>query len=691
MRGAKALTQCACVCVALVLLACATRPQNQAVVRSVDLVGNDELDEDTILDPLATQPSPRFLGLFRGVVYDYRVFNEAVLRRDLERVARRYQEEGFHDVRVRAGRIYRDGDEVDVEIVVEEGLRTRIRHIKVTSEPRLDAEETSAVMDALNSHLQVEEPVREEQLQAANDDAQAALRNRGYPKARVQSQALVDLPNHQAEVRVRVEKQRKAVLGKIDVRGLGQIPEGPVRRALDLHSGDQFSEEALEDAERAVLDLGVFASVHIRQGEVRERQGTDVVPLVVELQPTSLRTLRLGGGFELDALRTDIHGSAGWSHKNFFGDLRSFSVSARPGVVFYPTRLPNLDAPERLLPEVTSELSSERPGFLEPRTRGFVNIGYDIYPVLLNSSNLPNELIIGYREFRGTTGVSRNFGDLRLVPRYGLQAGVPFAYRGTLSDRAAAIYISYVELLAVLDGRDDSIEPHRGYRAEVGAQFAGLGGDARDFKLEPGVSGYVPVSSRVTWASRVAFGALFPFNYETFAAGNSPTVRDTQVAYFRALFSGGPTSNRGYPYRGVGPHGAVSFFDPTIALEQQGDLCDRNSDAYDGSRCVFPLGGLSSWEASTALRIRLGGPLLVSLFCDASDVSLESLEYEFRRPHLSCGLGPRYLTPVGPIRLDLAYRVPGLQVLDGSTRNEGQAGTLLGLPLGISFGIGEVY
>ena len=36
-------------------------------------------------------------------------------------------------------------------------------------------------------------------------------------------------------------------------------------------------------------------------------------------------------------------------------------------------------------------------------------------------------------------------------------------------------------------------------------------------------------------------------------------------------------------------------------------------------------------------------------------------------PHLSCGGGARYDTPVGPIRLDIGYRIPGLQYPGGAS------------------------
>jgi outer membrane protein insertion porin family/translocation and assembly module TamA len=60
------------------------------------------------------------------------------------------------------------------------------------------------------------------------------------------------------------------------------------------------------------------------------------------------------------------------------------------------------------------------------------------------------------------------------------------------------------------------------------------------------------------------------------------------------------------------------------------------------------------------------------------------------RLHLSAGFGLRYDTPVGPIRLDLGYRIPGLQAPVGAA-DEGTPSSIFGLPLALSFGIGEAF
>jgi outer membrane protein insertion porin family/translocation and assembly module TamA len=163
-----------------------------------------------------------------------------------------------------------------------------------------------------------------------------------------------------------------------------------------------------------------------------------------------------------------------------------------------------------------------------------------------------------------------------------------------------------------------------------------------------------------------------------------------QVAFFRAFFSGGPTSNRGYPLRGIGPHGVIPFFEPTLAAQQLADQCTPSAADFDEARCELPLGGLTLWELSVELRHPLAGPFSAATFCDSSDVAPRQLEFRFDRPHLSCGLGARYDTPIGPIRLDIGYRIPGLQVL-GSDAGEGTPPTILGAPVAVHLGIGEAF
>jgi len=78
------------------------------------------------------------------------------------------------------------------------------------------------------------------------------------------------------------------------------------------------------------------------------------------------------------------------------------------------------------------------------------------------------------------------------------------------------------------------------------------------------------------------------------------------------------------------------------------------------------------------------------VFCDAGDVSPFQTSIRLDRPHLSCGAGARYDTPVGPIRLDVGYRIPGLQYPKNASFEQAPQ-DILGVPIAIAFGIGEAF
>ncbi|MEZ4301635.1 MAG: BamA/TamA family outer membrane protein [Polyangiaceae bacterium] len=348
-------------------------------------------------------------------------------------------------------------------------------------------------------------------------------------------------------------------------------------------------------------------------------------------------------------------------------------------------------------------MSLRQPGFIEARTNGVVSGQVSTYPVLLSAQVDPKAPVIGYFETKGSAGLDRTLWKLFGSPSYNVQYNHPFAYAGALDHDLGGVAISFLDFLTHLDLRDDKIHPHSGAFVQNDLQFAGLGGDAMDLRVQPEVRGYIPLGERATLAMRASVGFLFPMSYGDSAAaarGDSPEsvsradwVRDIELIYLRGFFSGGPGSNRGYPLRGVGPHGAVPFFNPGLQASALASGCsDTQSPEYDEIRCGVPLGGLSLWEASLELRFPIAGAFSGTLFCDASDVSPEVADIRLDHPHLSCGVGLRYDTPIGPVRLDTGYRIPGLQVPTGTDpRQDGDPGTLYGVPVAFAFGIGEAF
>lgn len=730
---------------------CKSIPAGRSAVNEVQVRGADEVDEEDVADKIATSESPKFLGM-RGVIFEYALFDRFVFQRDLARVEAFYRAKGYYDAHARAGRIHQlDDNHVRVEVVVDEGEAVLVRDVRVDGLHGLPDEIVRAVQSAAVSGLPKDKRFEEEEFEKTERDVRRTLTNRGYAYAKVKRDAVVDIVVHRSDAVFVVDPGPKCVFGELRIEGLGGLPERAVRRAIDIKSGDEYSQQALDDAQQTLLDLGVFASVELEPdvqeasddeqeakapspnaeaskngsedpngaaesraaraapSEEDEAAGTPrplrspVVPIRIRLEPTRVRSIRLGGGIEFDALKTDIHGIVGWEHRNFLGGLRNFSVTFRPGVVLYPIRVNNIVDPERLLPEERLRIELKQPGLFEARTNGFIRPEFNVYPVLVNPDPPVDAPVIGYGEIRNSIGVERALWRAYGTLSHNTQIAYPFSYVGAKDATLDVIVISYPELYTILDFRDDKIHSRKGVLIGNTFQIAGgvFGGDAADIKVQPEVRGYIPLLKKLVFATRASVGFLSPRNYgrvvQAGPSGSSvaPTqdrTKDYQLTFFRGFFSGGPNSNRGYPIRGISPHDLVPFLTPELEAGKIDTQCAPSQvTGLAPDRCRTPTGGFTLWEASAELRYSVSGPLSVATFCDASDVSPQTTDIRLSHLHLSCGGGARYDTPAGPIRLDIGYRIPGFQVLGGLTPDEREPTLLFGAPIAVHIGIGEAY
>ena len=452
-------------------------------------------------------------------------------------------------------------------------------------------------------------------------------------------------------------------------------------------------------------------------GDTRET----VIPVVFKVSPTTLRTLKTGIGAEVGS-RVEVHGVASWDNRNFLGGLRHVLLEVKPGLVVNPLTFATLfskpETPPQVLFEIRVHADLEQPGFIEPRTRGILSLAANLYQLQPLDT-------LGYFELAGKTGVARDFWGKRVNAAVYVNMAfdqptkldsytpidVAKGYHRLVLPTAQSIGV--LDLRSGEDGKPDPLNPHSGIYLSNDVQLAWV--DSQDVRIKPEVRGYVPIAHRWTLALRGTFGFLYafggdlsktptprcPYDPTTACLQNAPAGATTvdrsryiQVLQLRGFNSGGPTSNRGYAYNGVGPQELI----PNISPVQS-----------NGSLVPIATGGKALWEASAELRFPLYQKLGATVFVDASDVrwSLAELAAPFA-PHLSSGLGFRYLTPVGPFRADFGVRIPGAQVMDsgkgtcpsfdpngGSTcyldPRYGQASPVLSLPLAVSLAIGEAF
>jgi outer membrane protein insertion porin family/translocation and assembly module TamA len=684
-------------------------PAGRYVTTGVNLEGTTALDEGELLAGLSTAGSPRLFGIpgLEGVLFEYNLYDESLLARDLERIERYCHARGYYEAKVTVARVERDesSSEVKVTIHLVEGAPVRTASVTPTGLERLPAAIGFKAQRAIT--LSANRPFDEQIYEDSKKGILTVLADDGYAFARVEGKARVDVARHQAIVEFAVDPGPVSRYGRIEIVGLKAIPESIIRDTLKLQAGARYRNSELREAENALINLGVFSTVRIEPMKPDQARGE--VPLAVKVKESTLRSVRLGIGASIDPVQLGASARAGWEHLNFLGGLRRFSLETRPGLVFFPTSTENPILPTRALPSNRLRAELRQPAFLEGRTTGKLSGEYNIYPLLfpLPRDAVPeNERILGYHEFRSSAGLERAFFDLSLIvsPSVTFQSNVPMAYQAPpgasgVPQGIDPIHVFYPELLTTIDLRDDRIDPHRGILFQNSVQFAtmSLERDRRDVRIKPELRTYLPVSKRGVLATRFAVGFLFPHNYgstlsRTNDIASNPTdpeiLRDQHRLLFRAFYSGGPNSNRGYGFSEVGPHGPLGLL--------TGGRVNCFVDPGDPD-CIRPLGGLSLWEASVEVRFPILGPLGGVTFLDASQVTRRRFALDFTVPHLSPGLGLRYTTPIGPVRIDIGYRwLERTQMAgkEGVIKDQAEMRGWFGkdwLPLSLHLAIGEAF
>lgn len=668
-------------------------PPGQAVVSEIQLEGLESREARAILDRLATTESPRFLGIWDGVGFEYEVYDPELLKQDLLRVERALRALGYFEAKVTAARVIAlDDHRVRIELRARLGAPVLIEQVTFNGLEQVPIEVAVEVLGS--NKLRASQAFTEADYDASKNQTLKTLRNRGYAFAAVTGSVDVDIARHAAVVKFSVQPGVPSVYDAVKVRGLHEVPEDVVLDQVSIEPGSPFSQAELDDARTALAGLGVFATVKVR-ADIEHAAGNRI-PIVISVEEAPLRSVRLGGGIALDSLEASTHLGFEWQDRNFLGGARRFTLGLKPGVVFFPTRFGNLKLPNRELIEGQLNLSLRQPSLFEGRTSGVASTDFNLFPLLYAQSD-ENSAVVGFAEVRSKVGLERQFFEhhLLVAPGYNWQFEQPVDYRhfsfgrevDASEELLSRLILAYPELLATLDFRDDVLATRRGFYFSSSIQWSNriFGSDVDDVRVQPQVRFFLPISSSVTLATRFSVGFLFG-QYQARRSPNDNSFAerrrvalDQQKLLFRGFFSGGAASNRGYAIGGVGPRGEVLFLTPDA------QYC---SLAPNARVCNEPLGGVSLWEGSLEVRFPIYEAFSGVWFVDASNVGAKT-RLDFTAPHVSSGLGFRYATPLGPARLDVGFRIPYLQEL-GRVNPSDPAYANAAYP-GIHLTIGEAF
>ena len=429
-------------------------------------------------------------------------------------------------------------------------------------------------------------------------DLDRALGEFGYPFAEIDApELLVDHDRDEGDLTLAVRPNGKYVFGEVTSsmpRFLSGKHFGTIAR---FEPGDVYQRSLQMDLRRAVTATGLVSSVEVTPREVSAPSGDQpgVVAMDVEIQKAKLRTIAgaIGYGSE-EGFR--LQGS--WEHRNFFppeGAVRARAIAGTQEQLAGLTyRRNNFRGRDRVLN-------------IDAYARSFDNDVYQADTAALVGSYEQASTLLFQKPLSWSIGMELVATDER-------DAKV----KGGKNPRQTYL-IAALPASVLVDASDDLLDPTKGFRigARVSPEISRLSGSESTYlsaQLDGSV--YKQINDRIILAGRTRLGTIV--GAETF-----------QIAPSRRLYAGGGSSVRGYGYQQIGPRNGV------------GD----------------PNGGRSLVELSAEARIRtrfFDGALGVVPFVDAGSVSRSSTP-DLDRIKIGAGVGLRYYTGFGPLRVDVGF------------------------------------
>jgi outer membrane protein assembly complex protein YaeT len=596
-------------------------------VRNLDIEGNRAIDDFTLRASIRTTESAWLARQWytRWVGWGARpLFDETEFRRDVLRLWLLYRQSGYVDARVDTT-VTRRPDHVDIRLVITEGEPVRVASLTLTGTEGI-VRPAQLLRDL---PLQEGDAFDQALLVVSSDSIQGALQNRGYPFPRVYRGFSVRYAERRAEVEFVVDPGPAARIDTVRVIGPEDLDESLVRETLRVQPGQPFNRSLLYQSQQELYRMGVFDFVDVRLADSLPGGPDDsLVAVVAQVSRGRLHSIRTGVGYGTnDCFRT----LSSWTGRNFLGGGRSLALTA--GFSKIGTGDP-FDAgfEENICRSLAPDAGTER-----------LDLNYNL------SASVRFPTVFSPRRSATVTATAERFSEFQAYIRQAIGFGV-FVTQQTKWN------IPITLLLLVRDRTNSPINPTRGtvltLEARIAAEEIGSDPEIEFAKGLAEFSSYHPVGRQTVFAWRLRWGSI-----------RSPDLQfeEQDLRYIpteERFYGGGPTSVRGFRQNELGP--VVHVDEVTFLLDSAGQVVD--SLPRDSSDIVVsPTGGNTAFIANAELRFPLSrsGRLAGVVFVDlgrVQDRPTADADPGFR---VTPGAGLRVFTPLGPVRLDVAYNHHG--------------------------------
>lgn len=606
---------------ALAVLVCAPacREGEGVVVRRLAFEGVRQVPESDLRLAVATTGSGK-LPWSAKTYFSRQEFTE-----DLKRLEAYYASRGFPDARVASFRTdYNPAKtEMDLTVVIQEGAPLVIEAVEFSGFETLPSDHVASLRARMN--LEPGQPRDQERVQVVRGMALDELRDHGFPAATVAVSERPGLGPMRTIVTYAATAGSFTRFGDVTVHGNTTVSRRVILKQMAFTPGDEFSQSAVLTSQRRLYGLDLFQFANVDVGDPTKTPGE--VGINVTVVEARHRQVSFGAGFgSEDRARVQ----ANWRQLNFFGGARTAGVESKFSRLERGVRVSFND------PSIGQGISvgatgqswySRTPAYNLRTDGGRVGLlrqfsNSDPSPGARARDSISLSVARQYESYQISEAALADASFRPTLIALGLN---PETGEGRGAVSALTLDVQHNSVANLLDARSGTLAS---LHAEVAARV--LGGDFAYREVSGEGRAYWSATPSLVVAAHARAGSI---------GGNGDP--ETSVPFFKRYFIGGATSLRGWGRYEVAP------------LTAEG----------------LPIGGYSMLDTSAELRLTpsVNGPLGLVGFVDAGNVWNQSWRLYLNDIRADAGLGVRYMTPVGPIRFDLAYQLTpnDALVLDG--------------------------
>lgn len=612
-------------------------------VTSVKLTGNKHFDDAKLADQVLVQ---------KGQFFSRGKFNNDLLNRSVQNLVTYYRAAGYPDVQVQS-QVAEHGRAVNVTFRIREGEVTRVETLKVEG----NKTQPLAKLAPAGLNLKAGQPYSQHRLEQDRSQIVANYLNLGFPNVTFRwSVKPIPGASHRVIVTYLINEGPQVHISDVAYVGEQHTKVSFLQRNTSVRAGEPLSEANVLGSESSLYSLGIFDSasvdprtpitdqtteeVLVRTHEAKRNSltyglGLLYTPVAGSLSSgivalPGLPTLGLPSSFKIiEKTVFSPLGSVDYHRLDLLGRAETASISTFLSVLdqrgsFSYTDPQFLGLKWGSLLNVSGERSAQNPLFTARLGAGLLQ-----FEKVLNAARTKRSQL--RYQFQRTT-----------LTNLLIQNFIPSEDQNVRSSMLAGTFI--------MDTRDKPLDAHRGVfeTVDLGISPRSLGSTDNFARLFGQSAYYRQLRPWAVWANSVRVGLV-----DSFSGGHVPISEK--------FFSGGADSLRGFPLNGAGPQVTATLCTQANVLS----TCNARITAPAGGLQLFIFNSEGRFPIPITFPSPINRNLGLVLFYDGGNVySNIGFKGFFSNYSNTVGIGLRYQTPIGPVRIDIGQNlnpVPGLK------------------------------